>query len=215
MRAHDIFRLSLSEAIKHMKRSPLFRHVLFAVGEVNDPLEPNSPFNMQAVLPEIEREWHFCRDAVPDYIKLFVGRAARERTLAGLEEEYSLQPAERFRRVEGSIKAYQYCVHDPQTWDTPFFCVIRIPAELSGQGLPIFWCGNRSTALVNQWVRPWFFDARAKVLHGQEAVALARQAVKQLPSAIVLYNKEGAEMQASCKLPAAPSKPREGTGGND
>lgn len=179
MSANYLFRLSLSEATRHMKRSDLFRHVLFAVGEVHDPLEPETPFNMQALLPEIEREWHFRRDAVPDYIKLFVGRAARERSLAKLAEEYSLPPAERFERIEGSVRAYQYSVCDPETWDTPFFCVIRIPAELGGAGMPIFWCGNRSSALTTPLIREWFFDARSKVLHGKEAVELARQEISK------------------------------------
>jgi hypothetical protein len=172
--ANDLFRLSLSEATRRMKRSEVFRHPLFAVGELHDPMEPEIPFNMRAPLPEIESEWSFRRDSVPDFIKLYVGRPARKRCLAKLEEEYNLPPVERFRRLKESVETHQYRVHDPETWDTPFFCVIRIPAELSDSAMPVFWCGNRSVALTDPRVRPWFFDVRSRILHGKEAVELAR-----------------------------------------
>jgi hypothetical protein len=179
MIAHDLFRLSLAEATRIMKRSSIFRHVLFAVGELDDPLEPGDPFIMQAPLPEVEKQWHFSRASVPSYIRLSVGNAARERSLTKLAEEYLLTPAERYRRLKGSVECDQYSVHDPETWDTPFFCVIRIPAELSGNGLPILWLGNRSTALVSPQIRALFFDVRSKVSHGKEAVNFAREIVKR------------------------------------
>lgn len=89
----DIFRMSLAEAIRYHKRSPLFRHVLFAVGECHDPLEPAAPFVIQDTLPAIEHEWCFRRDAVPDYIRLSVGRSGRSRCIEKLTEEYALPPA--------------------------------------------------------------------------------------------------------------------------
>lgn len=176
MIAHDFFRLSLPEVTRLHKRSSIFRHPLFAVGELEDPLEPAIPFNMQAPLPEIEREWHFTRDAVPDYIRLTVGRAARERSLAQLQKEYTLPPAERFKLTEGTVKIQQYNVNDPETWDTGYFCAIKFPAEFSNPAMPVYWFGNRSEALSNPRVRPWFFDPRSKVLHGKAAVDQARQA---------------------------------------
>jgi hypothetical protein len=176
MIASDFFRLSLAEVTRRHKRSPIFRHPLFAVGELEDPLEPDVPFNMQAPLPEIEHEWKFSRDAVPEYIKLTVGRAARERSLAQLQKEYTLPPAERFKRIEGTVKTEQYNPSDPDTWDTGFFCAIRFPIESSNSALPAYWFGNRSVALTDPRVRPWFFDSRSKILHGKAAVDQARQA---------------------------------------
>jgi hypothetical protein len=176
MIAHDFFRLSLAEVTRRHKRSAIFRHPLFAVAELEDPLEPALPFNMQAPLPEIEREWRFTRDAVPDYIKLTVGPAARERSLAQLQKEFTLPPAERFTLIEGTVKVERYNVNDPDTWDTPFVCAIRFPIESSNSTLPVYWFGNRSAALTDPMVRPWFFDPRSKVLHGKAAVDQARQA---------------------------------------
>jgi hypothetical protein len=175
MIAHDLFRLSFAEVIRLHKRSEVFRHPLFAVAELEDPLEPALPFNMQAPLPEIEREWKFRRDAVPDYIRLTVGRAARERSLAQLQKEYTLPPAERFKLIEGTIAIEQFDPGDPDTWNTGFFCAIEFPPELSNAPFPVYWFGNRSVALTDPRVRPWFFDSRSKVLHGKEAVDRARQ----------------------------------------
>jgi hypothetical protein len=175
MITNDFFRLSLDQAVRNHKKSPIFRHVLFACAELHDPLEPDVPFTMQAPLPEIEKEWHFRRDeGVPAWIKLYVGRAARERALAKLIEEYSLPPAERFKRIECSIKIKRYDVDDVDTWDIGFFCVIWIP-EYNGDGTPFVWCGNRDQALTDPRIRPWFFDARAKLIHGNEAVEIARR----------------------------------------
>jgi hypothetical protein len=89
MISNDLFRLSLAEAAKRMKRSEVFRHPLFACGELNDPVDMECPFIMQAPLPEIEREWCFSRASVPPWIKLFVGRAAREMSISRLEAEYN------------------------------------------------------------------------------------------------------------------------------
>lgn len=179
MIAHDFFRLSFAEVVRRHKRSPIFRHPLFAVGELHDPLEPDVPFNMQAPLPEVEKEWHFRREAgVPAWINLYVGRAARERSLAKLAEEYTLPPAERFKRIETTVKMEQYSADDPDTWSTGYFCAIHVPAEFSAAGMPITWCGNRSSALSDPAIRPWFFDKRSKVFHGEEAVKLCKQGVQ-------------------------------------
>jgi len=175
MIAHDFFRLPLAEVMRRHKRSPIFRHVLFSVGELHDPLEPEVPFNMQGLLWEVEQEWRFRRDAVPEYIKLFVGRAARERSLSRLAEEYCLPPTERFKRIETTVKMAQYSTHDPETWPSPFFCAIVLPAEFSAVGVPITWCGNRSSAPTDPAIRPWFFDKRSKVFHGEEAVKLCQK----------------------------------------
>jgi hypothetical protein len=180
MITHDFFRLSFAEVMRMHKRSEIFRHPLYAVAELHDPLEPAVPFNMQAPLPKIESDWNFTRDAVPDYIQLFTGRAARERSLSMLQEEYRLAPAERFKRIESTVKAELFDVADPDTWDTGFFCAIDVPAELAGLPLPLLWCGNRQRALVEHRVRQWFFDPRSRILHGKEAVELARQRFSEL-----------------------------------
>lgn len=39
----------------------------------------------------LKGSWHFRRDAVPPYITLYVGRAARERALAALQERMAQQ----------------------------------------------------------------------------------------------------------------------------
>jgi hypothetical protein len=175
--AHQLFRLSLEEIIRRTKRNDIFRHPSFACAELFDPLDEANPFVMQAPLPEIEREWHFRRDAVPEWIRLFVGRAARERTLKNLEAEYNdLEPSERFKRAEDAFRIARYSVTDPETWNTPFFCFISVAAAFSGIGIPLIWVGNRSTALTDPKIRPWFFDERAKVVHGEEATLLARLA---------------------------------------
>jgi hypothetical protein len=181
MIAHQLFRLSLAEATRRHKRSEFFRHPLFGVAEVEDPLEPAAPFVFQSLVPLIEAEWNFSRDAVPDYIRLSTGREARKRSLAKLVEEYSLPVAARFRRVETSIQAENYNPHDSSTWlMNGLFCSIQVPREISGQGIPVFWCGCRSTALVTPMVRAWFFDPRTTVTHGAEAVELGRQALSKV-----------------------------------
>jgi hypothetical protein len=177
MISNDLFRLSLAAATKRMKRSGVYRHPLFACGELEDPVDTECPFIMQAPLPEIEREWCFSRASVPPWIKLFVGRAAREISLSRLEAEYNtLEPAERFRRVENLVKIERYSVTDPDTWDTGYFCAIVIPGGFS-------WFGNRSVALTHPEARRWFFDPRSKVSHGQEAVTLARDALGKVKGA--------------------------------
>jgi hypothetical protein len=178
MSARAVFRLSLAEATRRHKRSELFRHPLFGVAEADDPLEPAAPFVLQSLVPLIEVEWQFTRDAVPDYVRLSTGSEARKRSLAKLIEEYSLPPAERFKRAEDAFKIARYNTSDPDTWELGgLFCSIQVPAELSGEGIPIFWCGNRSSALVDPRVRRWFFDPRAKVSHGAQAVAVAKLAI--------------------------------------
>ena len=133
------------------------------------------PFNMQAPLPQIELEWKFTRDAVPDYIKLTVGRAAREKSSAQLEKEYTLPPAERFKLIEGTIAIEQYDLGDPETWDTGDFNAIEFPIQYCNPAMPFSWFGNRSVALTDLRVRPWFFDPRSKVRHGKEAVDRAKE----------------------------------------
>jgi hypothetical protein len=82
---------------------------------------------------------------VPEYIKLWVGKAARERVLVGVKDTYNLPPAERFRLTEQDIRCHQYDLLDPDTWDTGFFCVVLIPGQLVEAGMDVTWCGNRSS----------------------------------------------------------------------
>jgi hypothetical protein len=179
--AHDFFRMSLREATRRLRRSETFRHPHYAMAELFDPVQPDTPFVRHGPLYQIERDWYFSREAgVPDYIKLFVGRVGRLRWLAKLEEEYALDPHERFQRIDGSIKCAQFEANDPATWgSTPYFCAVR-PDELRHAPVPIFWAGNRSVALTHPMVRKWFFDPRSEVLHGTEAHTFARQAWRKI-----------------------------------
>jgi hypothetical protein len=126
-------------------------------------------------LPEIERDWKFKRDSVPEYIRLTVGRAARERSIAKLTEDYSRSPAERFKLCESAIKVIGVRNLDPDTWNPEFFCFIRVPLELSGEGIPIYFAGSRDHALTDLFFRPWFFDPRAEILHGEAALTRAKE----------------------------------------
>jgi hypothetical protein len=149
------------------------------MAELFDPVEPGSPFVRHGPLPQLEIDWHFKRQAVPDYIQLFVGRVGRLRWLAKLEEEYNLDPHERFERIDGSIKCAQFKADDPATWCTPFFTAI-LPAELRSAPVPLCWAGNRSVALTHPTIRKWFFDPRSQILHGAEAHNFARQAWRKI-----------------------------------
>jgi hypothetical protein len=161
------FRMPLAEAIRVHKRWPKFRSASFATAELFDPIDPVAPFALADLLPEIEEEWCFRRDAVPDWITLKTGRAARERFIERLTEECELDPATRYKRIEGSARAYLYSPEDPETWrDDPFLCLIVVPSEHSGMGREFSWFGGRANALTNPLLRPWFFDPRARVLHG-------------------------------------------------
>lgn len=172
---NELYRMSLGEALRRHKRSEVFRHPLFALAELFDPLEPEHPFIMQGPLPYVESQWHFSHLAIPEWIALATGRKARERSIANVVKEYNLSPAERFRRVAGAVRAAQYSTTDPETWHSEFFCSVRVPAEFTSMGIPIYWVGNRAWALTNREIRPWFFDPRAEVLHGEKALSLARE----------------------------------------
>jgi hypothetical protein len=172
--ASQLFRLSLKDARRRLKRSELYRHREYGVGELFDPLEPGRPFFMQALVGQIEKAWHFSRRAVPEHIKLFTGRQARLRALLDLKKEYDLDPIDRFFCIENSIKCTQFQPDDPSTWDTGFFCVI-LPGELRHAPMPIFWAGTRSSALTNPIARKWFFAADSEIMHGAEALRFARQ----------------------------------------
>lgn len=169
-----VFRMSIGELIRRTKRLDMFRHPLFATAELFDPLEPDKPFTKTGILPIIEQEWHFRRDAVPNWITLNVGRAARDRTIAGLKSEYDLPPAERFARVKDGIHGRFYDPRNPDTWDDAYSCLLLIPPHLSGEFIPLYWYGGRSEALTHPQLRQWFFDPRVKVLHDAEATREAR-----------------------------------------
>ena len=109
---------------------------------------------MQAPLPEVEKEWHFRREAgVPAWINLYVGRAARN----GRSRSRPRNIRSRRRsgsnasrpRSNGAISA-----DDPDNWSIGYFCAIHVPAEFSAAGMPITWCGNRSSALSDPAIRP-------------------------------------------------------------
>jgi hypothetical protein len=68
-----VFRMSMDDFIRRLKRTDQFRHPLFAASELFDPLDPVNPFTAQGPLPIVERVWHFSRDSVPEYIKLITG----------------------------------------------------------------------------------------------------------------------------------------------
>jgi hypothetical protein len=152
----------------------VFRHPQFAFGELFDPLEPAKPFIMQDLLPAIEKAWHFHRSAVPEHIKLYVGRQARLKALASLKKEYELDAIDRFFCIENALKSTQFDPHDPSTWDTGFFCVI-LPGSLRHVPVPIFWAGTRSSALSHPITRKWFLDPDSKLMHGPEALQFARR----------------------------------------
>ena len=124
-----VFRMSMDDFIRRLKRTDQFRHPLFAASELFDPLDPVNPFTAQGPLPIVERVWHFSRDSVPEYIKLWVGREARERVLTGIKADYDLPPEERFKRIQRDVKCELYDFCDPETWDTGFFCLIEMPLE--------------------------------------------------------------------------------------
>jgi hypothetical protein len=170
--AKQIFRMPMAEYIRNFKRSDMYRHPLFCAGELYDPFDPDNPFTYQGPLPTIEKDWHFSRDSVPEYIKIWVGRAAREKVLEGVQEHYSLPLAERFKFVERDVKCHLYDPHDPETWDTGFFCVIEMPDDYVPNPFGLtYWCGNRSSALTDPQIRPVFLNSNTKVRHGKEAVA--------------------------------------------
>jgi hypothetical protein len=176
--AKTVFRVPLKEAIRLYKRSDTFRHVLFATAELDDPIEPAIPFIRHDLLPILEREWCFKRDCVPDYMRVHVGRAARERVIEGLRSDYNLEPAERFSRLKKSLGAEAVEPSDPDTWEHDVYsCLLLVPAELSGADAPFCWLGGRAEALTRY--RDWFFDPRVTVLHGAEAVKAARTVLKE------------------------------------
>jgi hypothetical protein len=127
--AKQIFRMPMAEYIRNLKRSDMYRHPLFCAGELHDPFDPANPFTYQGPLPAIEKDWHFSGDLVPEYIKIWVGRSAREKVLEGIQEHYNLPLAERYKFVERDVKCHLYDPHDPETWDTGFFCVIEMPDD--------------------------------------------------------------------------------------
>lgn len=165
--------MPLDEAIRQHKRLDLYRHPLICAGELFDPFEPDVPFFRVDLLPVMEREWHFRRAAIPDYMKIWTGKTARERIIRGIREEYELSPAERFRRIKGVAQGALYKGSDPETWDEEyeFMCLFPIPPSLGGN----FWFGGRCEALANPKLRPILLDLEIKVLHGAEAVRTIRK----------------------------------------
>jgi hypothetical protein len=173
-----LFRRSLPEWIRLMKRSPVFRHPLYAVASLVDPLEPDRPFLRQGPLPEIEQDWQFTRDAVPDYIRLSVGRAARERAIADFTREYNASdPAQRWKSIEEAIK-FRDDEDDPFSGPPELYCFLLVSAELTGS-IPIAYGGPRDRVLTNRMLRRWFFDERAELLHGQPAMARAKALLRE------------------------------------
>jgi hypothetical protein len=173
--AQRVFRIPMEEAIRMQKRNSKFRHVLFAAAELDDPIDPaGGPFTKHDLLSVIEKDWDFRRDAVPDHINLFVGRAARERLIQGIREDYNRMPADRYRQADEAARCVLENPDDPDSWwDDPFACALLVPVELTGLDIGICWFGSRAEALTRY--RKWFFDPRCNVFHGTEAVKMARE----------------------------------------
>ena len=112
---------------------------------------------------QLELTWHFKRDAVPPWIRLYTGRAARRRTLQAIEEEYALPPAECFGLIEESLQCPAYSALYPQSWNIPFLCAVKIPTP---QPSSIWWWGGRDAALSNPVVRGQYHNKQARVFHG-------------------------------------------------
>lgn len=179
MSAVDVFRCPLDKALKLHKRSALFRHVLFSLGELDDPIEPEIPFIQILPLPELEERWRFSRDAVPDYIRLTVGRAARARFIEKLTEEYNLPTAERFRRIKDRQDTWAHETKNPETWSATFAVFIHIPAGVCGLPMDLHFAGGREQVLTHPMWRPWYFSPLATVWHGEEALEMARAMTKE------------------------------------
>ena len=164
--------MSLAEVTRRTKRSPIFRHPLFSHGEVDDPEEPGRPFVKMMPLPELEQAWHFQRNCVPPWIRLLTGRAARQRTLEALRDEYAMAPADRYRLIDESLKCAAYSVSDPWSWDSPFLCAVRIPTP---EPIPIWWWGGRDAALTIPLIRGWYYHEGAQVYHGAAALEIVQR----------------------------------------
>jgi hypothetical protein len=159
--------MSLDEAKRQWRRSPIFRDPLFARAEMDDPVD-GRPFVQHGRLEALEAKWFFKRDACPCWIRLFVGSVARRRVLLAVEEEYQLSPGERFQLIEESIQCVNYSALDPETWNVPFLCAVKIPAPE-----PIWWWGGRDIALSNPVIRDWYHNSL--VVHGAEAFQIVQR----------------------------------------
>jgi hypothetical protein len=155
---------------------------MFAVVELDDPLEPGRPFVKYGTLQELEHEYWFSRNSVPPHIKLTTGRAARERTITEIIAEYDLPPAQRFRTIEADKASSETDAIDPESWKrSPYFCLIELPPELGDDSVR-YWAGNRSHALSHPVWRQWFFHPHSKVFHGLEAAEKARESIERSES---------------------------------
>jgi hypothetical protein len=176
----ELFRRSLDESIRFTKRHETYRHPLVCAASLVDPFDPSCPFYRIDPLPVVERDWHFTRDSVPEYITLWTGKAARERIIQGVIDEYSLDPSERYDRIKGSAQGACHDPGDPDTWneDDRFLCVIPV-----NFGLCRYWFGGRSEALTHPLLRPILLDPTSKVLHGAEAVKFTKSNAIAMTSA--------------------------------
>jgi hypothetical protein len=169
VQASDYFRITLAQAKRRMRRSPIFRDPLYAMAELEDPEQPGRPFVQHGPLPALERKWFFKRDdGVPPWIKLWVGSAARRRMLQGIEKEFDLPPAERFKLIEESLQCTACQTLDPENWNNPFLCAIKLPAPE-----PIWWWGKREIALSNPVLRDWYHNN--EVFHGAAAYEVVQR----------------------------------------
>jgi len=125
MIANDLFRMSLAEAARPINGARFFG-IAFQCCRARRPLEPLNRLLCRRRCQKLKR-MGFRRDAVP--ILSALGAVQLVKDPAKLETRVQLPPAERFKRAESAIKLDRYDVDDPDTWDTGFFCVIKIPAE--------------------------------------------------------------------------------------
>jgi hypothetical protein len=169
--ARKVFRQSLDEAIRITKRHDTYRHPLVCAASLLDPFDPSCPFYRIVLLPVVEKDWHFTRGSVPEYITLWTGKAARERIIQGVREDYSLDPSERYNRIKGTAQGMCHDPGDPDTWhdDDSFLCLIPITF-----GPYRYWFGGRAEALTHPMLRPILLDPASTILHGAEAVKFAK-----------------------------------------
>jgi hypothetical protein len=179
MNAQELFRIPLNEFIKRTKRNELFRHVLFEVTKLEDPLEPGVPFIRYGILPQLEREMNFRRDAVPPWITLKIGKAARDWTISGIiEERTTLPSAEHYRRIKDTHQAATQTPEDPSTWPAEYAIFLKVPPEVSGMPIPLSIASSRARVLTHPVWRDWFFDDRVEKWHREEALEMAKRLAK-------------------------------------
>jgi hypothetical protein len=159
----DLFRLTLPRIIRRFRSLPWFRDPKLAIVELDDPVRPGESFFSIGTLRALEVEYNFRRDRVPAYLRVFIGRGARNRIISKLREIYNLDIIERVAQLSQ--------VGAPVNDDPSYLCLIELPP-----GKPLFF-GSRLTALVQPPLRELFFTDGAPVFHGVDAVERMREII--------------------------------------